>query len=495
MTMNNKITCFLPAGDRQDLKQTLEELKSSGVVGDIFVLVTGDTHKTLHLEGIQQLVVSSLTATETLRKIAIHTQTGYALLYTKTLPLILGSYALERMIQIAGDTISGMVYSDYYAVKRGQLTPNPVIDYQDGSLRDDFNFGSLLLFETAAFIEAVSRIKENYSFAGLYDLRLKLSQKYRLFHIPELLYTEVENDIRKSGEKLFDYVDPKNREVQIEMEMACTEHLKDTGAWLAPRFNKIHFNEGNFENEVSVIIPVKNRAKTIGDAITSVLMQKTDFRFNLIIIDNHSQDGTGEIIRSFSKKDQRIIHFIPPRNDLGIGGCWNEAIFYPLCGKFAVQLDSDDLYINDTVLSRVVAAFYEQNCAMLVGTYKMVNFKLEDLPPGIIDHKEWTPDNGRNNALRINGLGAPRAFYTPVIRRITVPNVSYGEDYALGLSISRYYQIGRIYEPLYLCRRWEENSDSSLDIEKQNIHNFYKDKIRTIEFRARQQYVQEGQEV
>jgi hypothetical protein len=493
--MIKRITCFLPSANPDDMRQTLEELRSSELVGDIFVLVTGDIQKIPRQTGVQQIVISSLTATETIRKIALHTQTDYALFYTKNTHLRLGSFAIERMVQIADDIFAGMVYSDYYALKEGKLMPNPVIEYQDGSLRDDFNFGSLLLFETSALIEAVSRMKTAYRYAGLYDLRLKISQKHRLFYIQELLYTEIELDTRESGEKLFDYVDPKNREVQIEMELACTEHLKDTGAWLAPRFRNLPFHEGNFENEASVIIPVKNRAKTISDAIASVLIQKTDFRFNLIIVDNHSIDGTTEIISSLSQKDQRVIHLVPQRNDLGIGGCWNEAIFHPSCGKFAVQLDSDDLYIDDTVLSQVVAAFYEQHCAMLIGSYRIVNFKLEELPPGIIDHKEWTPGNGRNNALRINGLGAPRAFYTPVIRNIRVPNVSYGEDYALGLNISRYYRIGRIYEPLYLCRRWEENSDSSLDVQKQNTHNFYKDKIRTIEFRARQQYVQEGQDV
>jgi glycosyltransferase involved in cell wall biosynthesis len=275
------------------------------------------------------------------------------------------------------------------------------------------------------------------------------------------------------------------------MENACTSHLKEIGGWLEPSFHKIRFDEIIFENEVTVIIPVKNRVKTIADAIQSVLIQKTDFPFNLIVVDNHSIDGTTEIIRAIALKDKRVIHVIPSRKDLGIGGCWNEAVFHKLCGKFAVQLDSDDLYIDDQVLSKIVQAFYDQNCAMLVGTYRMVNFKLEEIPPGIIDHREWTPENGRNNALRINGLGAPRAFYTPIIRSIRVPNVSYGEDYALGLNISRFYQIGRIYEPLYLCRRWEENSDAALDVFKMNAHNFYKDKIRTIELKARQLYVQE----
>jgi glycosyltransferase involved in cell wall biosynthesis len=277
------------------------------------------------------------------------------------------------------------------------------------------------------------------------------------------------------------------------MEQACTQHLKETGAWLAPVFRQIRFGEANFNNEASVIIPVRNRVRTIGDAITSVLVQQTGFPINLIIVDNHSNDGTTELVKSYAKKDKRIIHLIPSRSDLGIGGCWNKAVFHPQCGKFAIQLDSDDLYISNNVLSQVVEAFYKQQCAMLVGTYRMVNFKLEEIPPGIIDHREWTPENGRNNALRINGLGAPRAFFTPAIRTIGFPNVSYGEDYAVGLTISRFYQIGRIYEPLYLCRRWEENTDAALDVNKMNMHNFYKDKIRTIEFKARQKYIQEGQ--
>jgi glycosyltransferase involved in cell wall biosynthesis len=330
---------------------------------------------------------------------------------------------------------------------------------------------------------------QEFELAGLYDLRLKISQHHRLVHLPELLYTELELDTRKSGEKMFDYVDPRNRFKQIEMEKACTAHLKAVGAWLAPKFREIAFSSGNFETEASVIIPVRNRVKTISDAVKSVLSQEVDFKFNLIITDNFSTDGTTELIKSFAGADSRIIHIIPRRRDLGIGGCWNEAINHPACGKFAIQLDSDDLYIDNNVIKRVVETFYDQNCAMVVGSYKMVNFQLEGVPPGLIDHKEWTPDNGRNNALRINGLGAPRAFYTPVLRDIQVPNVSYGEDYALGLAISRHYQIGRIYDPLYLCRRWDENSDSSLDIVKMNTHNFYKDKIRTLEFWARQRLI------
>ena len=325
---------------------------------------------------------------------------------------------------------------------------------------------------------------KDYKFGALYDLRLKVSQRGDLVHINEYLYSDIEDDNRKSGQKMFDYVDPKNRDKQIEMEKICTEHLKEIGGYLEPEFKSINFNEGDFECEASVIIPVYNRVKTVKDAISSVLMQKTEFKFNLIIVDNHSTDGTTEAIDEFAS-DKRLIHVIPDRNDLGIGGCWNMGAFHPKCGKFAIQLDSDDVYSGDNTLQTIVNAFYEQNCAMVVGTYRMTNFKMEEIPPGVIDHREWTPDNGRNNALRINGLGAPRAFYTPMLREIKVPNTSYGEDYALGLRFSREYQIGRVYDVVYLCRRWEGNSDAALDIVKMNGHNTYKDRIRTWELQAR----------
>jgi len=388
------------------------------------------------------------------------------------------------MIHIAQDSNAGMVYADHYKITEGIQKEAPVIDYQEGSLRDDFDFGSVLFFSSYALKEAVARMKKNYRSAGLYDLRLKLSQKRSLVHINEYLYTEIENDIRKSGEKIFDYVDPKNRSTQVEMEKSCTEHLREIDGYLPPVFEKIFFNEFKFEDEATVIIPVRNRIKTIRDAIRSVLKQKTLFSYNLIVIDNHSTDGTTEAIGEF-KSDKRVIHIIPERNDLGIGGCWNIGINNPKCGKFVVQLDSDDVYKDENTLAIIINAFYTQNCAMVVGTYLMTDFKMKEIAPGIIDHKEWTPENGRNNALRINGLGAPRAFYTPVLRQIKVPNTSYGEDYALGLRFSREYQIGRIYDVLYLCRRWDENSDASLNTEKVNRNNLYKDRIRTWELQAR----------
>ena len=477
-----QIHCFIPFTDKANAEKTVQSLRESNLVTKIYLLSTEKTDD--NIPGCELLYISSLNAAATMRLIAAHAGTDYTLLYTKHTTLELGYLALERMVRIAQDSDAGMVYADHYQITNGTKTNAPVIDYQFGSLRDDFNFGSLLLFRSDAFQEATARLKTEYQFAGWYDLRLKLSQKTDLVHINEYLYSEVEQDTRRSGEKIFDYVDPKNRAVQIEMEQACTEHLKEIGGYLAPNFEKIEFDKGNSEYEASVIIPVRNRIRTIRDAVKSVLMQKTNFKFNLIIIDNHSTDGTTEAIDEFSA-DERLIHIVPTRQDLGIGGCWNVGVHHPKCGKFAVQLDSDDVYSDENTLQTIVNAFYEQNCAMVVGTYMMTDFDMQMIPPGIIDHREWTPENGRNNALRINGLGAPRAFYTPVLREINVPNTSYGEDYALGLMFSRRYQIGRVYNVVYHCRRWDDNSDASLDIVKMNAHNLYKDRIRTWELQAR----------
>lgn len=478
-----KIDAFILFTESQQTKKTIDELRQSESVDKIWLLTPEGSKETI--KGCKNILIDSLYSSAIIRKIAQKSNGDYTLIYLKPTALKPGYFALERMIRIAEDSAAGMVYADYYAVVGGEKKNHPVIDYQEGSLRDDFNFGSLLCYNTAALKKAAKRMKnETYQFAGLYDLRLKVSQKHPLVHINEYLYTEIEEDTRVSGQKIFDYVDPKNRQLQLEMEQACTQHLKDVGAWLEPRFKNIEFDKGNFAVEASVIIPVRNRIKTIRDAIVSVLKQETNFPFNLIVIDNHSTDGTTEAIDEF-KSDGRLIHLIPERDDLGIGGCWNVGVHHAQCGKFAVQLDSDDVYSGVDTLQKIVNAFYEQQCAMVVGTYQMTNFNMEMIPPGIIDHREWTPDNGRNNALRINGLGAPRAFYTPVLREIKVPNTSYGEDYALGLNISRRYQIGRIYDVLYLCRRWEDNSDASLDIVKMNGHNFYKDSIRTWELQAR----------
>ncbi|WP_298106586.1 glycosyltransferase family 2 protein [uncultured Bacteroides sp.] len=476
------IDCFVPFAGTAQAEATVKGLQETGLVNKIVLLATTDT--TESLPQCELLQTDALQSSKTMKAIAEKATADYVLLYTKHTTLNLGMFALERMIHILDDCGAGMVYADHYQVKDGKQSNAPVIDYQQGSLRDDFDFGSVLLFRADALKEAASRMKADYQFAGLYDLRLKLSQSESLVHINEYLYTEVENDTRKSGEKIFDYVDPKNRNRQIEMEAACTEHLKEIGGYLEPKFEHIEFDKGDFEYEASVIIPVRNRIRTIRDAIRSVLSQQADFKFNLIIIDNHSTDGTSEAIDEF-RDDPRLIHIIPERNDLGIGGCWNLGVHHPKCGKFAVQLDSDDVYKDEHTLATMVRAFYEQNCAMVVGTYMMTDFNMNMIAPGIIDHREWTPENGRNNALRINGLGAPRAFYTPVLREVKVPNTSYGEDYALGLNFSRRFQIGRVYDVVYLCRRWDDNSDASLDIVKMNGHNLYKDRIRTWELQAR----------
>lgn len=480
--MKSTINCFIPYAGESQTGKTVQRLQATDLVKKIYLLVTSPCYDPL--PGCELLYVDKLVNSASMHAIAARSDAKFTLLYTKYTSLELSLFALERMIQIADDSAAGMVYADHYQVIEGKRSNAPVIDYQYGSLRDDFNFGSLLLFKASALKESAIRMKSDYNFAGLYDLRLKLSQKYPLVHINEFLYSEVENDTRKSGEKIFDYVDPKNHDRQIEMEKACTEHLQEIGGYLKPEFKKIEFNTGDFLYEASVIIPVRNRIRTIRDAIRSVLSQKANFKFNLIVIDNHSTDGTTEAIDEF-KDDERLIHLIPEQNDLGIGGCWNLGVHHPFCGKFAIQLDSDDVYANNNTLQIMVNAFYEQNCAMVVGTYMMTDFDMNMIAPGIIDHKEWTPENGRNNALRINGLGAPRAFYTPVLREIKVPNTSYGEDYALGLNFSRRYQIGRVYETVYLCRRWDDNSDASLDIVKMNANNFYKDRIRTWELQAR----------
>ena len=477
-----KINCFIPVEDIIQVKRTVDSLKKSNLVTHVFLLTKGKTAESI--AGTTSIEVDSYRSTAFVKAVAAHSDADYTLIYTKTDELSMGYFALERMVQIADNAGAGMVYSDHYQLKDEIRTNKPVITYQKGSLRDDFDFGSVLLYNTHVLKNAVAQMTSNYEHAGLYDLRLKVSQQADLVHINEYLYTEVENDTRKSGEKQFDYVDPKNRAVQIEMELACSEHLKKIGGYLKPQFKKVDFNIQPFEFEASVIIPVRNRVRTIADAIQSVLSQKTNFKFNLIIVDNYSTDGTTELIQNFAS-DKRLIHVIPEQQDLGIGGCWNVGVAHEACGKFSVQLDSDDVYSDDNTLQKIVDAFYEQNCVMVVGTYMLTDFNKQPIPPGIIDHKEWTPDNGRNNALRINGLGAPRAFFTPMLREIRVPNTSYGEDYALGLAFSREYQIGRIYDVLYLCRRWEDNSDAALDVVKMNGHNTYKDRIRTWELQAR----------
>ena len=427
--------------------------------------------------------------TQTLREVAASAAGEYLLLYTGNNHLEMGMFACERMIAIAEDTGADMLYADHYrlvnAPDGSQIRKrHPLIDCQKGALRNDFDFGSVLVFRTVSFRRAVAQMDVDYEYAALYDLRLRME---KIVHINEYLYTDVETDNRKSGEKQFDYVDPRNRDVQIEMEKVCTAHLKRIGAYLEPDFKEPDSCGlgGTFPVTASVVIPVFNRLRTVGDAVESALSQECAFPFNVIVVDNHSTDGTTDLLSSIAARDPRLIHVIPERNDLGIGGCWNMAVHHEMCGEYAVQLDSDAVYSGPDTLRNFVDAFRQQKCAMVVGTYQMTDFQMNPIPPGIIDHREWTEDNGRNNALRINGLGAPRAFWTHLLRTINLPNTSYGEDYALGLRISREYRIGRIYDVLYCCRRWEGNSDAALDIEKVNANNLYKDRIRTWELEAR----------
>lgn len=477
------ITAFLPYSSMQISSGTIDELSKCKLVSKIYLLTNSGVNDLPN--NCETLEVENLISSDTVDQIIKKSETQFILLFTQDSKFKLNQFAIERFYSVINSTNAALVYSNYNTIKENTLSAHPVNDYQLGSLRDDFDFGYVLMINA----EKCKRLNNEkvYKYAGMYSLRLHLSRTGEILRIPEYLYTTIVTDLRKSGVKQFDYVNPKNRDVQIEMENAVTEHLKKIGAYLEPKFKEITIEESGFENEASVIIPVKNRVSTITDAVKSVLSQKTNFKFNCIVVDNYSNDGTTEKITGLAKTDDRLIHIIPKRNDLGIGGCWNEAVHHTACGRFAIQLDSDDIYANENTIQIVVDTFRKEKCAMVVGTYRMTNFKLEEIPPGIIDHKEWTPNNGRNNALRINGLGAPRAFYSPVLRKIKIPNVSYGEDYAVGLEISRDYQIGRIYEPIYLCRRWEGNSDASLGIEKQNLYNEYKDRIRTIEILARRQ--------
>lgn len=477
------ISVFIPFS-KKDSRNRFNDFFTNDSVDAIF-LVDKDEKKN-KTEKTKIIVSENPLSTEVIKSVAVQQNTDYLLFVLKEGDLEFLQSSLERLVQVAEQTRAGIIYSDYFEIKDGKKTPHPVIDYQLGSIRDDFDFGGLMLINNALLKHSESRMNINYKFAGLYDLRLKISEQGKIIRIPEFLYTINETDLRHSGERQFDYVDPKNRDVQAEMEKAATEHLKELGAFIEPDFKEVDFEKMFFEIQASVIIPVKNRVKTISDAVNSALNQKTDFGFNVIVVDNHSTDGTTEVLKKFAENNQNLIHIVPESSDLLIGGCWNEAVNNKLCGKFSVQLDSDDIYKDETTLQKIVDVFNKEKCAMVIGSYKLTDFDLNEIPPGLVDHKEWTFKNGTNNALRINGLGAPRAFFTPVLRDIKIPNVSYGEDYFLGITISRDYKIGRIYEPIYLCRRWEGNTDAALDITRQNINNVYKDRLRTIEIIARQ---------
>ena len=493
-TMIIKTDCFMPCTDFTTIESTLAQMRECRAVKHINLLVSEQFAKTHTApEGCTLIVVDNLQSSAAICSIADNIDCEYALLYKKTTPLTIGLYAIRRMLRVAAETNAQMVYSDHYSVEDGKTVNHPVIDYQAGSLRDDFDFGSVVLVKADSlkkYAEAASA--DDYKYAALYDLRLFLSRRGTLFHINEYLYTEEEDDTRTSGEKQFDYVNPRNRDVQIEMESVVTKHLKLIGAFIDTAYYETpDFKEQAFEYEASVIIPVRNREKTICDAVDSALSQKTSFKYNVIVVDNHSTDNTTTLLKQYAKKEKnenkpRLVHIIPERNDLGIGGCWNVAVNDRHCGRFAVQLDSDDLYSSPNTLQTIVDEFHKQHAAMIIGSYRMCDFNLNTLPPGLINHAEWTDDNGCNNALRINGLGAPRAFFTPLLRQLQFPNTSYGEDYAMALAFCRRYKIGRIFNELYLCRRWGGNSDAALSIEKVNANNLYKDRIRSIEISARQ---------
>jgi len=466
--MAKNINCFIPYQSDEQVQLTVENLRKEDLVNEVYY-IKGDIRSTANM-----------------RFIAERANAEYTLIYTKYNTLSFVLFALERMECLIEDAHADMVYADHFNKVGNVCTNAPVIDYQLGALRDDFDFGSVLFYRSSALKAAVARMDVDYDFAGLYDLRLKVSQKGALEHINEYLYYDVELDDRKSGEKIFDYVDPKNRGVQIEMEKAVTQHLKDINGYLEPKFLDVDMTPAGFEYEASVIIPCKNRVRTIGDAITSALNQKVDpkYKYNVIVVDDNSEDGSVDVIKSFLG-NEKLVYIAQDKTWHAIGGNWNVALHHPKCGKFAIQLDSDDTYSDENTVQRFIDAFHEQNCAMVVGTYRMTNFNGETIPPGVIDHKEWTPDNGRNNALRINGLGAPRGFYTPMLRTINFPTTKYGEDYAVGLRVSREYQIGRIYDVVYNCRRWDDNSDANCDLIAMNNNNFYKDRIRTWELKAR----------
>ena len=469
----SSIECFVPSMSAEDIGVTVESFSRSTSFTGVTILSGGSLHQT-----------------QTLKELAEAAASKFILIYTKSLPLEMGMFALDRILAIAEDTAADMLYADHYQLTAGEgdqtfRRKHPLIDCQKGALRNDFDFGSVLVFRTSSFRRAVRAMETDYQWAALYDLRLRMKN---IVHVNEFLYTEIETDNRKSGEKQFDYVDPRNRAVQIEMEQVCTDHLKRIGAWLEPKFKDpdiSEFGQTDFPVTASVVIPVFNRVKTVKDAVESALSQQCGFPFNVIVVDNHSTDGTTGLLEEIAARDERLVHVVPAKHDLGIGGCWNLAVHHEKCGEYAVQLDSDDVYSGPDTLSKIVDAFRQQKCAMVVGTYQMTDFNMNPIPPGVIDHREWTEDNGRNNALRINGLGAPRAFWVPLLRTINLPNTSYGEDYALGLRISREYRIGRIYDVLYCCRRWEGNSDAALDIGKVNANNLYKDRIRTWELEAR----------
>ncbi len=478
------LTAFIPFGGGEQTRATVQQLRRSGLASEICLLSKDEAAA---IEGCTTLKVDALTSCATLKLVAEHCRNPYALLSLEDASLDLSTFALQRLLTVAEESGAAFVYADYSTGPPATLKPLPLADWQPGSVRDDFDTGPVCLLDAMVLREAMVDVAEQgFQSAGFYALRLAVSRRGSMVHIPEFLYAVERGELKEPSPNQFAYVDPRNKEVQKEMEQAVTTHLKKIGAFLEPSFAEVDFGERPFAVEASIVIPVKNRVRTIDDAVASALSQQTKFPFNVLVVDNHSTDGTTGSLLAFAENDTRVVHIVPQRNDLGIGGCWNEALYHPLCGRFAAQLDSDDVYKDETTLQTIVDTFHRERCGMVVGSYVLTDFSLHEIPPGVITHSEWTAENGPNNALRVNGFGAPRAFFTPIARRVTFPNVSYGEDYAVALAISREYKVGRIFVPLYYCRRWEGNSDANLDVARLSAFNAYKDKIRTLEILARQ---------
>jgi hypothetical protein len=468
-------------------EKTLLPLTKSGLVERIVIV----SQEPIHFQMDRCHVLSSdpVPSQETLNLILDGTQTKHLLLLPRSHQMSIEPKALDRYLEVAESTRAGLIYSDFYDESAQTKTLHPLNDYQPGSVCDDFDFGAMMLFSVPAIRKALKTYGAipEVTFAGLYDLRLKVSIDHSVLHVGEPLYTVIKTDEPSCNEKLFGYVDPRNQAVQKEMETVFTEYLKKIGAYLTPRqLREVNATTESFPLEASIVIPVRNRKETISEAVKSALSQQTDFSFNVIVVDNHSTDGTTVVLTDLARRYSNLKHIVPKRIDLGIGGCWNEAIHSEACGRYAVQLDSDDLYTTHYTLQRMIDTLRRGRHAMVIGSYNLVDFELREIPPGLIDHREWTNENGHNNALRVNGLGAPRAFNTSLMRKIGFLNVSYGEDYAAVLRVCREYRIGRIFESLYLCRRWSGNTDAGLSWEDANRNDAFKDKIRTEEIFARQ---------
>ncbi|HYA91801.1 MAG TPA: glycosyltransferase family 2 protein [Thermodesulfobacteriota bacterium] len=483
----NPLTTVIPYSPGPSFDGILLPLTKADLVEHI-VIVSQEPVR-FKLEKCQVLVAGPLTSDETLNPILTGMRTEHFLLFPEPRQISIEPEALEKILGKAESQKAGLVYSDFYDENEHWKTLHPLIDYQPGSVRDDFDFGSMMLFSVAAARKALEKYGAipHVKFAAVYDLRLKVSIDHAIYHLQEPLYGAMRAEEISDVEKVFEYVDPSNEAVQKEMEAVFTDHLKRIRAYLPSQsLREVEKTPESFPVEASVIIPVRNRRETIAEAVGSVLSQEANFPYNIIVVDNHSADGTTAVLSDLARQYPSLKHHIPKRTDLGIGGCWNEALRHQACGRYAVQLDSDDLYSSRRTLQKIVNVLRQGNYAMVIGSYILVDSKLEEIPPGLIDHREWTDENGHNNALRINGLGAPRAFNSGLMRKIGFLNVSYGEDYAAALRICREYRIGRIFESLYLCRRWSGNTDAALSIEEENRNNAFKDKTRTIEIFARQ---------